>query len=159
MKVGDLVRYQNELWYVRLVDRFRLGVAVLDNAQSSREVPHDLDTTGGEVEVIANPSEEWPFISPPSRGHVTQVDLVRGTQTETLTPYEDWIAPGGSVFFRPSLAPRVGEMFLVHFGSSVVRVLVRRRTLDTFKRRQDRLKVQPKEPLNAYTALLQDDDE
>jgi hypothetical protein len=159
MKVGDVVRYQDQLWYVRLVDRFRLGVAILDNDQGSREVAHDLDTAGDELEVIANPSEEWPFISPPSRGHITRVDLVRGTRVEELTPYEDWVAPGGSVFFRPSLAPKVGEMFVVYFGSSVVRVLVRRRTLDTFKRRQDRLKVQPKEPINAYTALLRDDDD
>jgi hypothetical protein len=159
MKPGDLVRYQEKPWVVQAVDRYRLGVAVLVNSEDTLEVPFDLDTKG-EVEVLANPSEEWPFISPPVRGVITDLRITRGLKVEPLIQYQDWVAAGSSVFFRPTLSPRVGDTFTVLTERGAARVTVRRQTMLTFRQRIEAATKKPpqEEPFNAYTVLLRDDE-
>ncbi len=167
MNQGDVVRYQNELWFVQSVDPYRLGVAVLDRSDPDEnhsrtvcEVPFDLDASG-EVEVLANPSREWPFISPPSKGPVQRVTLIRGAAVEELTPYLDWVAVDTAIFYRPSLKPRLGDLFNVTFSTSSVRITVTRQNLKTVQSRIDTMKRPPPvtTPPNAYRMLLQDDDD
>ena len=156
MRVGDLVRYQDRLWIVNLVDPFRLGLAALARDQTVIEVPHDT----GEVEIIANPSETWPFISPPARGVVQNLKLARGARIEDLTPYEDWVIAGTSLFFRPSLAVKVGDVFMVGFGKSTFNLSVKRKTLATLAQRKEMQKPKPaQEPLSAYARILLDNDD
>lgn len=119
MKRGDLVLYKGSHWIVQVYDPRRLRIAQLLKADGeATEVPFDQ-----EVEVVGNPAAEWPFVTVPEKplwGKVTTVSLVRMTGLIPITLFSDYLfsdplRSGGSLFLRPGLGLRVGDILQVAY--------------------------------------------
>lgn len=167
MKRGDLVVFQDQRWIVSQYSPRRTRTATLLNADGRQvEIPHDHDLTS-EVQVLANPSEQWSFLILPERpGYRVQHINHKG---RILTPFLDWMLsdpqhPGGSIFLAPSLNLRYGDMLLVHYTgikrrvSTVQRVDIPRDfgTVQQRVQRAEAAKPKLEEKRNAFSRLLAD---
>ena len=124
MKRGDLVKYEGSFWLVQSYDARRTRLAVLLRADGqTQEVPHDLAASDG-LAIIGNPSTEWPFVTVPEKprwGRVTSISVVSRTAGLTpLTPFADYLfadplRSGGSLFLRPGLKFRTGDILQAAF--------------------------------------------
>jgi hypothetical protein len=165
MKQGDLVEYQGKRWVVQKYDPRRTRTATLancsENSGVSFEVPHDLDRDPKELRVVSNPMTEWPFFVPPEKprfGELLEVSLIKGMEGQPLQPYYDWVLIGHSVFFRPDLNPRLGDVFFCTYAKGSQRVLVNK-SVGTMKQRTTKKVRVKKQPKTAYDHLLADDDD
>jgi len=169
MKRGDLVLYEGSHWVVQLYDAKRLRVALLLKADgTTQEVPHNLDQDETVLKVIGNPPTEWPFITVPEKprwGQVTTVSRVERSGLKPLEPFADWILSdplrsGGSLFLRPTLGLRMGDIIQVAFtkAGSVVNVQITA-GFGTVAARQARATVpKPARPSTTYDRLLNEDE-
>ncbi len=169
MKRGDIVSYQDRHWLVQTYDPKRLRIAQLLAADGATiEVAHDLDQTDPGFRVLANPSIDWPFLTVPEKprwGKVTGVSRIQERQLVALVPVTDWVLsdplrPGGSLFLRPGLGLKLGDILQVRFEKPgyAVNVTVPR-TYGTVAGRVA-MATQPKVkkgPATSYDRLLADD--
>jgi hypothetical protein len=114
MKLGDIVRTQDELWKVTLHSSEHRTFTLVNWSGTKTEVP---DTPTPEVQVVRSP-QDWPFIALPMR-HAKGRILSISRMGKQLTPLRDWVpsgmlSSGGSVFFSPSLRLRIGETLILH---------------------------------------------
>lgn len=162
MKLGDLVSYIDGFWVVTRYDPKRTRTATLRNATgTSIEVPHDES-----VSVLANPSQEWPFIAAPIKpkwGPITTLVRPSPSGTITLTLYQDWIPSepsraGGSLFLNPNLRLQIGDYLLATHANGTSSSIVISTAFGTVHQRQTRAAAKPKPDRTAYTRLLDDVD-
>jgi hypothetical protein len=168
MKLGDLVMHLDRHWIVSRYDPKRTRTAVLLAADGTQtEIPHDLDAIGG-AQVIANPSEQWPFVVvPPKNGYVIAGISHAGVVIEPIT---GWVASdptrtGGPVFLAPNPRLRYGETLLVRLQGIKRREISTKRVdipreFGTVKQRTARAeaaRTKPEEKANAFSRLLSDD--
>lgn len=163
MKRGDLVLYQDSHWIVQVHDARRTKTALLLKADgTTEEVAHDLD-----IPIVANPSQEWPFVTVPEKprwGRVTTVSWVRNTGLTQLVPFADWmlsdpVRSGGSLFLRPGLGLQRGHILQVAFEKGVVNVPITV-AFGTVATRQARATVKkPLRPATIYDRLTANDED
>jgi hypothetical protein len=164
VKLGDLVRYDNDFWVVIRFDPMRTRTALLLRRNgSNREIPH-----AEPVEVLANPSQDWPFVAAPLKpqwGPVVALQNPTLAGARTLELYQDWLPSeparsGGSLFLNPSLNLRHGDYLLAEHGNGQRSRIVIPAGFGTVRQKQAReaakTKPKPEEP-TAYTRLLEDD--
>jgi len=171
MKRGDIVVYQGRSWLVQMYDAKRLRVAqLLADDGTAVEIAHDLDATEPKaLQVLSNPSADWPFLMVPEKprwGQVTQISRVQGRQLVPLAPVLDWVfsdplRSGGSLFLRPALGLKVGDVIQVQFTKPGYMINVPiPRAYGTIKQRQAQA-VAPKVkrgPATSFDRLLSDDE-
>jgi hypothetical protein len=165
MKVGDLVRYLDGFWLVTRYDPKRTRTASLLNREGvALEVAHDDEA----VVVVANPSEDWPFISAPvkpSMGPVASLSRSTAYADDVFELYRDWMPSeptraGGSIFFNPSLGLKSGDYVLARHVNGKCSGIVIPRNFSTVRQKQASVaaKVKPKEAdKTAYTRLMGED--
>lgn len=165
MKLGDLVSRDANFWIVSRYDPKRTRTATLLDAHGATvEIPHD-----DKVEIIANPSQDWPFVAAPlkpSWGAVTR--LVRpspgGSDPVPLTLYRDWVPSdpvraGGSIFLNPNLRLQIGDYLLATHANSKSSSLIIPAGFGTVAQKLARAAAKPKPDRTAYSRLLEDDDQ
>lgn len=123
MRLGDVVSLgEGRVGLVRRVDRTTHLAHVLLHDGTLSEVPEFQDKERpGLCQVLSNPASEWPVIAAPVRnsmGPVVRVARVTLEGERVFTPFLDWIASdptrsGGSIFFRPDLGLRFGDVLLL----------------------------------------------
>lgn len=163
MKRGDLVEHEGSHWIVQSYDARRLRVALLLKADgTTQEVAHDLEVT-----VVANPSEEWPFLTVPEKprwGRVTTVSRVERAGLVPLTPFADWmladpVRSGGSLFLRPGLGLVTGNILQVRFEKGVTNIPITP-GFGTVAARVARVAVKkPLRPATVYDRLTSNDED
>jgi hypothetical protein len=163
VKLGDLVSHDNHFWIVARYDPKRTRTATLLNREGlSMEIPHNEP-----VEVVANPSRDWPFVAAPVKPMLGPVvGITRSSSADVvddLELYRDWIPSeptraGGSIFLSPLLRLRPGDFLLLrHVTGKTSRVVIPH-TFGTIGQKQARNIAKPKPVKTAYTRLLDDDD-
>lgn len=167
MKLGDIVRYQDSTWIVRHYDPRRTRTAQLLQADGrAEEVPHDLEAP--ELIVVANPSENWPFIMVPERprwGQVRTVNRVSLTGLVPLILLEDWVMadplrPGGALFLRPDINLRIGDQLHVQFSNNFATMVAITPSFATVKDRKIRAAKKAEEvSLTGLERLLKPDED
>jgi hypothetical protein len=161
MKLGDIVNYEGRFWLAASYDPKRTRTAVLLGQDgTSREVPHDTA-----VEVVGNPSEDWPFVAAPVKPRAGAVRSLSWPGRDlALTMYRDWMPSeparaGGSIFLNPALRLQIGDYLLAEHHSGFKSRLIIPANFGTVRQRQARAaakgKVEPER--TAYTRLLDDD--
>lgn len=167
MKLGDLVRHLDRHWLVSRYDPKRSRTSVLLAADGTQlEIPHDLDASGGLV-VIANPSQDWPFVTVREQNGYKISGVSHGGVP--LEPFIDWVAADptrpGPIFLAPSPGLRYGETLIVYLTgirrrmATNIRVDIPR-DFGTVKQRAARAEAarpKPEEKKNAFSRLLADD--
>jgi len=163
MKRGDLVDYQGSHWIVQVYDARRTKLALLLKADgTTEEVPHDLD-----LPIVGNPSQEWPFVTVPEKprwGRVANVSVVTTRGLRGLVPFADWmlsdpVRSGGSLFLRPGLNLRTGDILQVAFEKGVTNVPITP-SFGTVSVRQARAVTRkPVRPATVYDRLTSDDED
>lgn len=163
MKLGDLVSHDNAFWIVTRYDPKRTRTATLLNSEGlSQEIAHDEP-----VEVIANPSLDWPFVAAPVKPMLGPIKMLSwpkpGVEILPLVLYRDWlpsdpIRAGGSIFLNPSLGLRIGDFLLAaHVSGKLSRVDIPN-NFGTVHQKLARKADKPKAvDRTAYTRLLDDD--
>ena len=172
MKRGDLIRYTPpgglgpNFWLVHRVDSKRSRTAEIKSRSGhTLEIPHD----SADVEVLANPSTDWPFVVIPEKarwGPVVLIERMIGPTVHLLVSWEDYMLSdparcGGPVFLRPnSQAPfQVGDALSIHHENARA-VRVQRVTIPgnfaTFRQRTARVKKEPVKERTSYDHLLAD---
>lgn len=165
MKVGDLISHDNAFWVVTRYDPKRTRTATLLKADGfAMEIPHDEP-----VEVIANPSQDWPFVAAPLKpkwGPVIHLSRPNrpslGGDIVDLQLHRDWLPSeparaGGSIFLNPDLRLQVGDYLLARHASGHASSVVIPANFGTVRQKQDRAAAKPKVERTAYTRLLDDD--
>jgi len=164
LKIGDIVLYREARWkVVSQSPSFRTCVlARFDGTKD--EVADDLDVTGEELKVLFNPADTWPFVACHVHAKAGPlVDVQRGPMS--LSPLVDWVPsdflrPGGSVFFNPTLRLRQGEVLVgVHQNGTRSRISITK-AFGTVTRRKQRAANPEKTrgPRSSFERLLDDDD-
>ncbi len=169
MKVGDLLRYKDQHWIVRLCDPRRTHKATLLAASGQTEdVAFDADTTG-EAVVLGNPAASWPFVSlriHPKFGKlgriVRHVGPVGAPVEEDLVLYVDWVPSdpvrnGGPVFLSPALGFKGGMTLVAIYERGRARILIPV-NFNTVNRRIALATPAPRIARTAYNQLLDEDD-
>ncbi len=155
--VGDLVRYNEYVWLVMQHDK-QVSILKLRNWEDTVvEAPNDRS----EVQLLARPSAQWPFVAAPVKSSVGPVEKVFRAETE-LVPLTDWVPSaigrsGGSIFFNPQLRLRVGEVLVAHHRTGRLSRINITPAFGTVGTRRKREAVQNKEPLTLNQRLLSDD--
>jgi hypothetical protein len=156
VKLGDVVFFKGERWKVTN-HRQEYRVCELTNwAMQKEEVEDTLDQDLGALNVLFNPTKDWPFVSVKLRseaaGPVRKV-LRAGAE---LKPLEDWVPgdmwrPGGALFFNPDLKLRMGEVLVaIHRGGNRSRVSLNT-TFGTIATRKARAAAPPRKPKGPAT--------
>lgn len=166
MRLGDLVQYHDRYWVVRRYDPKRTRSAtLLAEEGATMEVPYDHDALGGLV-VLANPGQDWPFITLPAKnGYLISAIVFRGVP---IPPVTGWVASdptrsGGPVFLAPDARLRYGEALLIHYKGVGRPAVTKRvdipRDFGTVRQRVNRVEAARPVPeeKNAFTRLLADD--
>jgi hypothetical protein len=164
MKIGDVTLYQNQ--YRKLVTRnleYRTCV-VMDFDGNKTEIPDDLDKAG-ELVVLYNPSESWPFTSVPDKLKAGPLRRVtRGTTL--LRPMVDWmpsdfLRSGGAIFFNPALRLNTGEILVATHQSGALSRITITEAFGTVRRKvaraEKRAAPPPREPMSVYDRLMAGD--
>jgi len=125
------------------------------------EVAHDEP-----VEIVANPSENWPFVAPPIKPILGPIKTLAWPRREIdirpLVLYRDWlpsdpVRAGGSIFLNPRLGLQIGDFLLAtHITGKLSRIVIPPQ-FGTIRQKQARVAVKPKADKTAYTRLLDDD--
>ncbi len=166
MKLWDLVLYLDRHWVVRRYDPKRTRSATLiDSMGVQEDVAFNLDSSGN-VKVLSNPPETWPFISvpvKPRKGRVIAVLRPVGQTPVSLVRFVDWmpadpVNSGGAVFLSPDLGLRMGDTVLVQYEDKTFARVTIPSSFGTVKQRTDKAtpKTKPAQR-TAYTQLLDDD--
>lgn len=166
MKVGNLVRYEDQAWRVYRADAQVRTVTLLHWSGQTLEV--EDDNPG--LKVIADVSV-WPFVAAPRKaekaGRLTR--LIRTTEGRTvdLEPNVDWVPSdpfrsGGSIFLNPKLRLRIGEILVAHHTSDSNKITMSRvpitRGFGSVSQRQKRSGMdRPREPRTWMDHLIDDD--
>lgn len=162
MKLGDLVRFEDQYWVVRRYDPKRTRTALLlDKDGRTREIPFDHP-----VQVIVNPGEAWPFITVKDNPAGQRIEgIARAVDMEPvpLRLYEDWVPsdparPGGPIFLNPAMGLRTAETLIVTWRrgrSSTVTVPAGLATVGARVARAEAARVRPEQE-TSYNALLMD---
>lgn len=165
MKLGDLVRHLDRMWSVTHYDPRRTRTASLLAADGAAvEVPYDLDKTGGLV-VVANPADNWPFLTIPDRPKLGKLLSFWKSPSE-LQPIVDWVPAewsrsGGAIFFNPAVQLRYGDMIVARYEKgSPVRVDIPR-SFGTVRQKSVQVQTQKAEAelvkeKTAFSKLLED---
>lgn len=164
MKVGDLVAGYDGHWLVTRYDPKRTRTASLLNREGvALEVAHDDET----LTVIANPSENWPFVSAPikpSLGHVVGLSRPTAYVDNSLELYKDWMPSeptraGGSIFLNPDLGLRPGDYLNVKHSSGKMTGITIPHNFATVRQKQAQVATKPKATADktAYTRLMGED--
>lgn len=115
MEPGDLIRWRDQVWLVRKLER-ELATAIVESADRRTEVlPSDADTTGG-CEAWCRPSRDWPSTSLPFRGLARLVGVRRATTD--LARLVHWVKLddfqiGGALYLHPELHLSYGDRLTV----------------------------------------------
>jgi hypothetical protein len=168
VRLGDLIEWSGHRWVVRLIERPTRTAIVHDGERASETIPDDLDKTKpDECQVIANPANEWPFVSlaqRPKFGRLVKVSrpTLQGTVAD-LVRFQDWVVadatqPGSAIFFNPMLALRTGDLLLATYERGTARVQIPRDFLSTAEK-MARAAAPPPEPprLSVYDRLRRND--
>ena len=167
MKLGDLVQHLDQHWIVSRYDPKRTRTATLLAADGHQtEIPLDLDAVGG-VTIIANPSEQWPFVVMPEKNGCKIASIMH--QGVAIEPILGWVASdptrtGGPVFLAPNPRLRYGETLIVRYTgvgrkmASNIRVDIPREfgTVKQRAARADAARPKPDEKKTAFDRLLSD---
>lgn len=141
MRLGDLIDWAGRRWLVRNIERGTRIAIVIDAEGTVETVPDDLDKTKPkECQVVANPSNDWPFVpmTPrPKFGRLIKVGrpTVQGPVTD-LARLFDWTVadptqPGAAIFFNPILNLHLGDLLLATYERGQARVQIPREFLST----------------------------
>jgi hypothetical protein len=161
VKLGDLIARENDFWVVARFDPKRTRTATIRNAAGlALEIPHDAT-----VEVIANPSEDWPFIAAPIKamwGPITQLTQPNRPEPQALRIFRDWLPSeparaGGSIFLNPSLRLQHGDYLLATYANGKASSIVIPKHFSTVREKQARAASKAKPDRTVYTRLLDDD--
>lgn len=161
VNVGTLVQYADRRWVICRSNELSKTIT-MRSWEGDTHTCADNDT---DVVVICHPSTDWPFIAGPTRpkaGPVKALHVTRMTKRLELEPLIDWmpsefLRPGGSIFFNPSVGLRVGEIVVAtHEDGSGSRINVGH-TFATVAQRVLRATTPKKEPKTAYDRLLGDE--
>jgi hypothetical protein len=168
VRLGDLIEWGGQRWIVRRMERATRTAIICDIGQRSEVLPDNLDTTKpGECQIIANPSDDWPFVTlaqRPKYGKLLRIarpDL--GGAATDLVALQDWVMteptqPGGALFFNPMLNLRTGDMLLAIYERGRGRVQIPREFLSTAGKKA-RAEAPPDEAprLSVYDRLKRND--
>jgi len=161
VKLGDLIARDNDFWVVARFDPKRTRTATIRNAAGTAvEIPHD-----DIVEVIANPSEDWPFIAAPIKamwGPIVQLTRPNRPDALELKLFRDWLPSeparaGGSIFLNPSLHLGIGDYLLAKHTNGKSSSIVIPKNFGTVREKQARAASKPKPDRTVYTRLLDED--
>jgi hypothetical protein len=160
MQLGDIIRRENTYWLVTRFDAKRTRTADLRSSTGTvLTIPHNVV-----VEVIGNPSQDWPYVAAPMKPRLGPIkDIMRPADGSHLTLYRDWLPSeptraGGSIFLNPKLGLRHGDTILaIHVNNVSSRINIPL-TFGTVKQNKARVAAKPKPELerNAFTRLLED---
>jgi len=165
LRLGDLVEYQKDRWYVTKRNH---GVRTV--------ILRKFDLTGIEIadndpdcKVIANPPRQWPFISAPRHpkaGLIERITISRKEGPKLLVPMHAWVPSealhnGGVIYFHPNLKLRPGEVLVARHRTQTLTRLNVTQTFGNVQRRLalDAAKREPPAPQTRYDYLLIDDEE
>ena len=164
MKLGDLVRWDGRYWIVRRYDPKRTRTSTLQDWEGRlQDVAFDSD----EVEVIANPGTEWPFVmlkDNPKGVRIKTISRIVNHAPLPITRATDWVPsdptrPGGALFLNPSLGLKTAETLLIEWEagmSTSIRIPSGFATMFAKVARAEAARAKPVES-TAYDALLRDD--
>lgn len=168
MRLGDLIDWAGHRWIVRRIERATRTAIVHDGEQTSETIPDDLDKTKPEeCQVVANPANDWPFVSlaqRPKFGRLLKVSRpsLQGTVTD-LAPYREWVVadpaqPGSAIFFSPLLNLQTGDLLLATYERGSARVQIPREFLSTAEKMARAAAPPPEAPkLSVYDRLRRND--
>ena len=159
MKLGDVVQQEGTYWMVVRYDPRRTRTAdLLSSAGPLVTVPFDAP-----VEVVANPSQDWPYVAlkvSPRLGPIK--NLSRPPSAQDLVLYRDWMPSepsraGGSIFLNPKLRLRHGDYLLAHHENGKTSGISIQATFGTVAQNKKRVEAKPK-PVErtAFSRLLED---
>jgi hypothetical protein len=158
VKLGDIVKREGAYWLVTRFDPKRTRTADLRSASGTvLTIPHN-----GVVEVIANPSQDWPYVAAPLKPRLGPIlSLARPPTMSPLALYRDWMPSepsraGGSIFLNPKLGLRHGDTLVAIHGSGGNSRIDIPATFGTVKQNKARVAAKPKPERNAFTRILED---
>lgn len=159
-KIGDIVLYRDARWKVSSHSTSFRTCQLVQFSGEKLEVADDDPA----LEVLFHPATSWPFVAGPV--HARSGPLVSVKRGEIgLAPLVDWVPsdflrPGGSVFFNPSLRLRNGEILVgIHANGARSRITITK-AFGTVRTRQHRKANPPKlsGPRSSFDRLMNDDD-
>ena len=144
MRLGDLIEWSGQRWIVRRIERPTRTALIYNGGRFSETIPDDLDKKDdGKCRVVANPPDEWPFVTVtqrPRAGRLLRVERpsING-ERQVLVAYHDWVVadptqPGGAIFLNPSLQLRQGETLLVAYETGSTRSVIPRNFQSTVEK-------------------------
>jgi len=167
LRIGDLVEYQNERWYVAQRHAGVRTVILRQLDGKSQEIPNDSDST--DCKVIANLPRQWPFVAAPRHskaGPITDITVVRQHKRFSLKPMQAWVPSdslqnGGVIYFHPKLALRPGEVLVAHHQNGGITRLSITLAFGTAQRRiaLDEFRRDPPAPQTRYDHLMSEEEE
>jgi hypothetical protein len=172
MRLGDVIEWGGRRWIVRRLE-LATRTAIVDDGETGETLPDDLDKRKpDECRVIANPPDDWPFVTilqRPKFGRLLKLSRpISSTEITDLLRFDHWVVadpmqPGGALFFNPLLNLRHGDLLLATYERGRARVQIPRGFLST-KDRKARAET-PEEPpkISVYDRLrrneFSDDDD
>ena len=165
LRIGDLVEYHGDRWFVTRVDRSVRTVILRKFDNVAEEVPNN----DPECRVIANLPSSWPFIAAPRHskaGPIDRITISRGGTPKLLRPMIAWVPSealhnGGVIYFHPLLDLKQGEVLVAHHRSQHLSRLNITPTYGTAQRRlalEERRRAPPP-PQTRYDVLLVDEED
>lgn len=132
MKTGDLVQFDGaRCFLLRMDPQTRMAALVYPDGRKV-EVPDTLDVDDPvRLQVVANPSSEWPMVAcPTKRGAGPVIRVTVPPRNRELRQWVDWmpadpLRAGGTIFFNPALRLSGGDLLLAtHRSGFVSRITV-----------------------------------
>ena len=117
---GDLIRWRDQVWLVRKVDR-ELATAVVEAERHMDVLASDADQMGV-CEVWCKPAQQWPSVALPFRAASSRLVSIRHAE-RTLVRFRDWVKLddfqiGGALYVNPTLNLAFGDRLIAVFSDS-----------------------------------------
>lgn len=131
MNLGAVVRYEEKLWRVYKLDSHVRTATLIRWGGHLQEVADDDPN----VVVVAN-LDQWPVVTArvkPTAGPLVKLSLTRNGRSRALEPLVDWVPSdlmraGGSIFMKPELNLRVGEILIAEYANgNATRIVITKR--------------------------------
>lgn len=118
MEPGDLIRWRDQVWLVRKVER-DLATAIVESADRATEtLPSDADSSGA-CEIWCRPARDWPSALLPFKGQACLVGV--RFMTTDLARLLDWVKLddfqiGGALYLHPRLDLSYGDRLIAIYS-------------------------------------------
>ncbi len=106
MEPGDLLRWRDQVWLVRKIDRELVTAVVESQCRHYEVIPSDLDQAEA-CEVWCQPAQQWPSAALPFKSGASRLLSVRHGTT-VLQRFAQWVKLddfqiGGALYLNPEL--------------------------------------------------------